>query len=558
MNRNLIALLMFSGSLVVTESGNGHENNCHTTFPAVPVRSVCKGKMISPAQTRNFHRSSQKLVCTSNSDHYIRRPQKYDFSRWSEYRSAGQAEKAWDLRRALPDLAWQGHIPYSVIETWSWEECALGTDSFRCGTEEVCEMVPKVYESCSNNVCTKITRSERECRDVAKTCYFDQVRYADWHCSDEIMQYTAKFHRPSANEWNAQSHEYAEFLPNKYDLLPGEIEDIQVFNTNSNLVTQLSPQTVVGNAWNKYEFGVTGDVGAACTYDTNYKINVVVHTVARDTTKSSPNAFDLPVDMEGNRLEPLEFDTRTVGEKSIQVKPSKLRLIDKSSAVVRATAEHSRRNFQRETVKAEEGLSGNPDSVTVSDSIRESQAAAAAGTSDNSFFKNQVLRVRIMKDRIGLDTEATQAGYTDDSTAIIPSLNVLSRDENIALSDVWEINLIEDVNLYALQKLNDGRKYVMYVSMYQKGVPFYRQSCRDNPKQSYCWWHRPLSFVTKPLHSVQRWLENFYFSEEIAIPFHTDYGYDERGWLQYLNEVVDFQFDSLFHRRAPSKPEANK
>lgn len=529
-------ILIFS---LMGSIAHGYANYCVERSNGT-VRSLCPGRNLPSGKVRNFHQRSQEMLCTGNVDHYIRSPQKYDFNTWETMRQAGQNQEAFDLRRKLPDIKWDGRIPYSTIEAWTWEECSLGTNGAICGFHQEChtETYTEAYTD-ANGKMQSSTKTREVCVQVPNTCWYDQDRYEEWHCTNEIMTLNAQYARPSTSEWNIENNKAdAEFLPNKYDLLPGEVEDVQIFNTR-NKASIMDPAVVIGDAWNKYTPYITGSgMGARCIPHQKYHIDVVIQTNERDRTKPSPNAFRLPVDHLGNALDPIsEWHVETVEGKEVKVKPRKLRLQDVSAAVVTAVSNHSMKNSDREKTKAEKGLEGNKDKITKKDY--------------DSFFKNTVIRAYADKiNSYWFDERATNRAYADDSTSVTPSLNILSKDQEVALSDFWEVNLDprdsdNKSNLYRMKSLRPNRSYKLYVSMYQKGVPFYQQSCEYNPEQSGCGigWYIPFYGVH----------EGDYFSKPLAIPFSTEPGYDERGFFRRYMEASFFEW--LVHERVKQQGE---
>ena len=282
-------------------AGQG-SNEC-TTVRNSPVAAICEGMYLPSDKVRNYHANSHQLECSSTADHFIRRPQKYDFAAWNKLRKSGEdgQQKAFKMRQSLPDIAWQGTIPYTTIETWSWEDCVYGSNATECGTHEECSTVTTTTTDAQGN---ETTREEEVCEEVANSCWYDEVQYASFQCSNEIMRFTASFLRDPS--WTLSSDKYALFIPNKYDLLPGELEDVQVYNTSSR-GTRLTPSVQVGDAWNKYDLSqISGSgVGAACRQNSDYKIDVKIGTIDRLTDKPSPNAFKIPTNVKGQEVDSL-------------------------------------------------------------------------------------------------------------------------------------------------------------------------------------------------------------------------------------------------------------
>src|SRR5690606_30791958 len=100
-----------------------------------------------------------------------------------------------------------------------------------------------------------------------RSCLHDEARHETRHCSDEVMNYEANYERPDLNVWGPGTSaddrgidplkRYHDIIPNKYDLLPGETESIQIYNTSGNFSlfdsgsTSLEPYVEFGDPWNK-------------------------------------------------------------------------------------------------------------------------------------------------------------------------------------------------------------------------------------------------------------------------------------------------------------------
>lgn len=502
-------------------SAQAYENRCYERFNGY-VQAKCPGKQLPSDRLRNFHSSSHQIVCTGNSDSYVRMPQKYDFTDWNDLRLAGKNQKAFDLRRALPEITWSGRIPYQTVEVWEWEECSLGTSAAECGMKEVCTTVP--VQRCSGSGDDRECRTtyEKQCHWEAKTCWYDHTRYEAMHCTNEAMNFTAKYQKPGP-EWNIGSHEYAEFLPNKYDLMPGEVEVVQVYN-NGNRSSVMTPYVAIGDAWNKYNLNdITGTgVNAQCIPNKQYEISLRIHTLERDTTKASPNAFRLPVDFEGK---PMEAISNWFGNTKIKKgQPAAIMLDDTSAAMVGSLSEHSKQNAYRVKAKAEVGKMVNQDALS------NEQAR------NDGFYKNTILKINLIKkNRYWFNRHLGWSVYSNDVKSVTTSSNTYSKDEDIMLSEKWEVDLlttntrtdmtgkrsgIYKNDLFALQA---DRVYALQVAMYQKGVPFYKQDCDNDPNAPF--------YCNYPLVGRR---ESSYFSKPLEIRFETHKDWDNGSFSNFM------------------------
>lgn len=515
-------------------------NNCRTRFTGTVNSKYCGGRELPRSQTRNFHfDSSWQLNCNSRADHFIRRPQKFDFNKWVDTK-AYDAEAAFDYRRTLPLIEWSGNIPYQTVESWKWEECSYGSDSMECGTKQVCHNENRqdcTTDSKGKRSCTN--RTERVCQTVACSCWYDHTRYESLHCSNENMDFKAAFKRPEKSEWNiTKNTEDATFLPNKYDLLPGEIEDVQVFN-NTSTSEVLHPQVVVGNAWNHYQPQITGTgVNLQCRMNQPSSINVQIITKERDRTKASPNPFTIAENQFKEKLSPIDkWDERQVSGKTVKVKPLALKLMDTSAAVVQAIAEQSRQVADRETLKESLGQGHNADGMNLAESLtneKQTDNGTDSKEQEKGFFKNTVVRLQLKKLNKWWwpDTKTLNRKYSDDGESITPSFHVLSANQDVANSDMWLINLRgskegDQSDFYRMQYLMPDRKYKLLLSVYQKGVPFYQADCDTKNVGWRCW--KIARFVGLGIN------ENDYFSKDLEIPFGTDSGFDERPYISGLD-----------------------
>ncbi|MBY0414867.1 MAG: hypothetical protein K2Q18_11910 [Bdellovibrionales bacterium] len=492
---------IFALTILITATNSfAYDNNCRTQSQGAS-QSVCQGRVIPASQARNISR--QELKCSQNTSHYIRKPQKFNFNEWSQYVNSGDRQGAQDLRTALPAIEWGGTIPYNTVETWNWQSCDLVTDASACGTETKEETCTKYREKKNSDGTTSQESYQSTCEvQVAKTCYTDITHNEAWVCSNEVITYTAKFLKPSKQAWNPNTPGYIDAIPNKYDLLPGELEDVQVLSNNS-LSTTLSPQLIVGGAWNKYTYSAKGSaVNVQCRQNNPTEMNIDVKTESRITGKASPNAFKLPVDGEGKAISPLIIDA--------EGKPKQLRLHDTSAATISMIAEQSRKN-NNEPKKV--SVSANPDGVDLKDLQK-----------NPSFFKNTKIKmVLLKKNSFFADTQNTKSAYGEDGDFVEQSSNVFSLDEDIALSDFWNIPLYgkangKDISIYTRKHrsedraLKPGQEYSINISMYQKGAKgLYLQDCDEDKEAWQCKWYA--LFLKRS--------EKDYFSEPIVIDFKT-------------------------------------
>ena len=538
--------LMILGAVFWVGSLEAHTNyvgnRCHTRNPG-PIVSKCRGRALPAHKLRNFDHSSHELQCTSNADHFFRLPQKFDFQQWNTEIQIDR-HKAQQLRQAeQPDIRWEGRIPYQTIEVWKWEDCYRGTSSFECGdhshertyTVEVCS------GSGENQQCHDETRTETYYE--ANDCDYDHPTWESLYCSDEKIEYDASFYRdPSwkpgmyiANEdMKGGIQKYDDALPNKYDLLPGESEVVQVFNTAKRSAVMV-PDLVVQDAWNRYIplFRVDGGSSSMqCVPDSNYRMSLQIVTERR-LNKASPNAFKLPQDANGRSLPPIS--RWKSGENSL---PTGALLMDSSSVFLLTMAQNSRRSSERQEALLENGQGKNADGLS------EGQQAK------NGFFKNTQLKVELLKrNRFWFDTTAGMSFKTSDAQSVVPSTLGYSRYKDLQLSEIWEVplaplydrsgfknwlttTLLDPGHVFSGSevRLRPHRTYILRMRMYQKGVPYYKQACEDDPDAGAACWGavRAIGLGRQDRHV---------FSKPLDIEFYTRDDFDERNTWQ---QVVDF------------------
>jgi hypothetical protein len=527
-------------------SANYSGNRCSTTSSG-SVASLCSGRVIPASKARNFHRGSQKMLCSSNVDHYIRRPQKFDFTKWSTHVQNNQADQAFQYRRSLPAIQWKGAVPFTTVEAWTWESCDYVTSSFHCGTTTKTRTYDCSYttpRSCdAKNRCTGGNRVSKTCTETYQdpnSCHADISQSEQWACSNEIMTYNAEYVRPDEKSWNPKTPGFKDAIPNKYDLLPGEVEDVQVSN-NASFETSVSPQITVGDAWNKYQFSksINGTTAVACVENGKYHAEIKVITQERIPSKKTPNAFRLPHDAHGKKINAIEgepvalepsgsFTVEKVNEQNyIAGKPSALMLDDTSSSMMSLIAEQSRKNAPREQAKEQLGLGTNKD--------------GSDDKKDPGFFKFTKVKVEmISNNRYWWNTTSTERIIVDDIDAVQMDFRAFSNNQDIAYSDLWKIVLNDPQkkgnNIYMVgesseRTLRPNQDYILKVSMYQKGAKdFYKQDCEEDKNAWDCkWW--ALFFKRS---------EKDYYSDSLDVHFKTpEKMKDQRGFGRKMADFFD-------------------
>ncbi len=498
---------------------------CSASFA---VTSPCRGRQIPSGKTRQL--SNLRLECTSNSSHYIRGSgQGFDFHKWNTLLMQEGSEAAQKYRQEAEALIeWTGSIPYQTVEVWDWVDWVFGHHP-SC-PPEVTYVDEPVYNAEGKQIGTEQRRVE-----TPKPCWHDEPRHEEEFCSSEIMHYAANFRRPTILEWHPPKvgeklhdepiRRYYDVIPNKYDLLPGEVEDVQIFS-NSGQRSTISPNGTVGDAWNKYSFQISfedgphsrrGDTSVRCNHDVTHKINVTVNTEYR-IKKQTPNAFRMPVDAFGRDVAPIKWLTGT-SKKGVEVehaKPREIHLSDAAHVMIRTMARQARElDAKLEESRQKSGEGGGIDAAAQKEMKDEFKKGG--------FFKQTQVRVRLMEYARFVLTPRRKTH------------NLYLSEEDVALDEYYQMRLggeAKEDDLFRASgfitdkgfnnrttNLRPGMKYEFRISMYQQGVPFYNQEGESFFKgESSC------------------------YSKELKIPFVAHKEIDDRGFLQ---KFIDWQGDKF-------------
>ncbi|PWU14160.1 MAG: hypothetical protein C5B49_13595, partial [Bdellovibrio sp.] len=523
------------------ESAQAYDNRCGY-YPQGDTTSLCRGQSLPYEKTRG--RSHSRLECSGNLDHFIRRPQEIEnYGDWAAWikNEGPTSQTAFTMRQKQPLIEWQGRVPYEVTETWNWIACELGVDGSACGYDTKCDDVPYSYSECDRqNRCRTHSGTKRVCHEEARACYHDVPRTASLHCSNEVMTYSARYSRDPS--WKPSSPKYNEFIPNKYDLLPGEMEDVQVYNSSES-GTVLKPKVEIGDPWNLYHISLSGSaMGAKCQQDAHETLDVTIATEHR-LVKPSPNAFRLPVNFEGKRVDALTWmmDTDT----GLKAKPRTLRLSDISASMVGLIAQQSRANAGRETLKREIGKDGNADQMA-----KNSPAL-------DPFLKNTTVRIQLAEKTWYGTSIFSPPFYLRDSDAVVSANLSLSKLQSVRNSEFWEIPLDdpdEGATIYTYRRwlprflglknkeLKPYQRYMLRFSMFERNVPFYAQNCDQNESEAAC--------VNEP---------EGVFSAPLEVTFKTSDKIDYRPtWRKILEfTAADYLTRHYFRGDAPGDDDAN-
>lgn len=479
------------------------------TSPSYAEIGACGNRPLPSDKIRKLQRSSIRLECSANADHYVRYPQPFKGQSSYDEWAGIQNQKDRQLYRldpaTHPDIKWSGVIPYQTIEKWTWVDWVYGADPI-CGYDTI--------RSCSRDSQGNQTCTETK---VMKSCWHDETQYESRPCSTEKLSYTAEFKRPisingkSPNNWNPSHPDYYDVIPNKYDLLPGEAEVIQT-SSNTGLSQSIQPTIKIGDAWNKYTTQIAFENGARsinCDYNNVHErvwnFDVTIHTEHR-IKKPSPNAFSVPSGGVSKAMRRSLIDA--VGEEDlVPYEPQVLTLVDTSHRVISTMSRQSRdMTTQIEKAKVEVGKGSNEKTTDVAESAKVS-----------GFFKDTQVKVRLVEvtNMLSFNRNPTQPLYLSGS--------------EVALGDNYELDVYDpnysDYDLYRSKgpfdslfgnfydmfrvKLRKNTDYKIMVSMYQKNVPFYNQKddCNGLLDGEDCYFSKelPVEFKTNNADNRPVW-----------------------------------------------------
>ncbi len=493
------------------------ESGKNEGMPSGEVLGPCGGRALPRNKVRKY--SNVRLECSSNSSHYIRSAQNFDYDSWNAierdpvYSAEEKRKKMQEFRHQNDKpIEWDGAIPYSTHEVWDWVEWYYGPDRAACGCTNHCHTTCSTDDK-GNRHC------EEHCTCVTNSCWHDEPRHEVQHCSEEVMKYKAHFVRPSTQEWGPHLKEYHDILPNKYDLLPGEVENVQLSNSSGRSAT-LSPNMEVGDAWNKYvpEINIkeTNQARASCEFNKTYNLELGIHTRKR-LIKKTPNAFRVPVNKKNNKPDALDWKLTVKDSKEIKTIPASIKLEDVSATMIAALARQSRNlTADLENAREKAGLNSNTSTKEVAKLQEKTQ-----------FWKNTQVRVRLFEIRFGRDMRPTTNLYTNDIKAAQKGQYEIDLHGEGLSESLFRSSAPFFQSFWAKLPvhLRPDKDYELLISMFQKGVPFYEQDC-ESSKKWFCG-------------------EGDFYSKELPIGFHTPDGQDERGFVE---KVIDFIGASLWQK----------
>lgn len=313
---------------------------------------------------------------------------------------------------------------------------------------------------------------------------YPQTQQASRRCNDMKVNVKVEFkHDP---KWTPADAKYLDLLPNKFDLLPGEREDLQL---NLSTGQSLRPGISVRNAWNEYQAEV---IPAEIRCDLGEKnFNLGIHTLGRIKRKA-PNPFALPEDQK-----PMVG----LDEKG---RPRSLKLLD--------LARNLRLDQSMNSRRFESGVTGE-----------ESIGSSEAGGS-KAFWVSTQFRMKLSKiDSLGRKFAVTLPNkFSTDQTDVFDNEMLISLGGKGGMDRLYRPAgplefIFGGLYHYLGVELSPNTDYELEVRAAQREFPFYESTCRngemacgsENEKESL-------------------------FSEPILIRFKTEE--TSRSWLKWLKD----------------------
>jgi hypothetical protein len=457
--------------------------------------SICNGKKIPSSKARGA--GGNQFTCSDTGAQRTRGERAIkDFDLWADELTydGAKSQAAFELRKDEPEINFNGQMGIAVYETWTWYDCVYGQNAAKCGTYQDCKNVPYSYTTTDSQGRTKThSGTKRQCTTVAKSCNYDVRKTGKQLCSNETADYSTTYVKDK--NWNPDHPDYFDFLPNKFDLLPGETETVQVVGRGGSTV---SIGAQVDNAWNDYSIVPKTSTSFTCKQGMKPNVEFDIVTNKR-VVRDAPNAFVLPKDHSGETIEPLVWELGFDEGKEVQLVPTEIRLADTSSAIVHLMSDNS---------KTQESIA-------------------------SPFYKNTSIRIQLVEDHWVSDLDKGYPSYISDSESVVSAMFSLSELQAIRNSDYWVIPLKDDsrdVSIYKHdgwaarligmdeRKLKPNQRYFLRVSVAQEGIPFYTSDCKSDGGEVCD-------------------AEDQHYGSPVDFPFVTA-DYEQRGILQQLNEFT--------------------
>lgn len=218
------------------------ENLCFEKYIFSPPRDsrLCRGNVFPAHQNRNF--LDESLDCRNTEHTYLRHPDPLDLAAWRTKKDKNPNAVA-DQMRTFPNPVQVGILNYHIDHVWTWEDCQLVEDPFRCGTYQVCKVTERTMGNGQKEV-------SRKCEDRPRKCYVDVPVESRQPCGQGKIDFTVEFLKKDTGQRYPDYQDYDGVMPKGYELLPGEKETISAKVRNS--AGQLTPALHIAEAKNQY------------------------------------------------------------------------------------------------------------------------------------------------------------------------------------------------------------------------------------------------------------------------------------------------------------------
>ena len=336
----------------------------------------------------------------------------------------------------------------------------------------------------------------------AKFCTWPVRRSASRACPRQSVSYQASyahdpkwipgFNDPSGNE----VRNYSSMIPNKFDLLPGEVEQRRILLNRGGPSSQLRLELDIKSQYNEYD---VQPLTLTCAYKNAQQAKFEINTVGRLMSKA-PRLLELP--KEGSAL---EFD---------RGRPSKIKLVD---------------GARRDMLEASEISRAFPDVEGVSTEYFKTNKSEELAPTKQGWWAETRFRIQLFtKDKWGREM-TTSVPNTFDSNQAQYFMNNLTiglegqgaMDRFYRPSGPLEWALGYFYKQFGME-LTPGRTYYVRVQLVNRGLPFYESGCRGG----------------KRVCEGQDATKDSY-SEPIDIPFVADPNVDNRSLFKRLKDLQE-------------------
>ena len=327
---------------------------------------------------------------------------------------------------------------------------------------------------------THRVRYTRSVAPLRYSCVKERPRWCTWlqtktitqRCENQKAKYAVEYSQDPSWKPNYQYsdrqknyRDYNSVLPNKFDLLKGESEELNVF-ANTGRSQSLNPKLKITSKWNDYQSTVLPSE-IRCEFNKPVEFKILVNTLGRKKTKA-PNTLALPLDEQGKLISPFEVQNG---------RPTGLKLIDTGRATQLAAAANSRA-FSR----PEEAPQAQADAIYKKVPLSSDEIKGLQG----GYWQETRFRLQL--------AENGRWGRVQDVT--IPAH--FGSNQGQVFGDEFNISLIgkdQVPNLYRAigpfqsvlgwlwtrtgVEFTPGQTYTFKIQALSRGLPFYESGCQS-------------------------------------------------------------------------------